>query len=68
MPHSRHHRRTVLSMGVAAAGAALLPHGALAAGGPTITSKDGTFARVKAAKTLAFGSSNDQPNFGSWVA
>ena len=62
MPLSHHRRRDVLSMTVAAAGAALLPAGAAtAATGPTITSKDGSFARVLAAKTLAFGTSNDQP-------
>lgn len=54
-------RRGVLSLTAAAAGSLLLPRGAFAAGGPTITSTDGTFARIKAAKTLAFGTSNDQP-------
>lgn len=61
MSHYRLPRRAVLSGTAAAAGAALLPQGARAAAGPTITAKDGSFARVKAAKTLAFGSSNDQP-------
>jgi polar amino acid transport system substrate-binding protein len=50
----------VLAAAAATAGAALLPRGALAAG-PTITAKDGSFARVKKAGTLAFGTSNDQP-------
>lgn len=60
MLRSHHGRRAVLAMATAAAGAALLPRGALAAG-PTITAKDDSFKRVKAAKTLAFGTSNDQP-------
>ncbi len=61
MLRSHHRRRAVLAMAAATAGAALLPRGAFAAGGPTITAKDDSFARVKAAKTLAFGTSNDQP-------
>lgn len=34
---------------------------ALAADGPTITAKDGSFDRVKKAGTVVFGTSNDQP-------
>ena len=60
MLHSHYRRRTVL-VTTAAAGAALLPHGVFAADGPAITAQDDTFKRVKAAGTLAFGTSNDQP-------
>lgn len=60
MLRSHHGRRAVLAMATAAAGAALLPRDAFAAG-PTITAKDDSFKRVQAAKTLAFGTSNDQP-------
>lgn len=61
MLHSHHRRRAVLAMTAAAAGTALLPRGAFAADGPMITAKDDSFKRVKAAGSLAFGTSNDQP-------
>lgn len=55
-------RRSFL-VGVGAAAATLaLPRGASAAeSGPKLTAKDGSFQRIRAAKKLVFGSSNDQP-------
>ena len=53
-------RRSVL---MAAAGAASVAFASRASAltAPSITSSDGSFNRVKAAKTLTFGTSNDQP-------
>lgn len=55
-------RRGALGLAGGAAAVALgsgLP--AFAADGPTITSTDGTFDKIKSAGTLTFGTSNDQP-------
>lgn len=53
-------RRHFLALaGIAASSLAL--KGALAAGTPTITSKDGSFDRIKSANLLTFGTSNDEP-------
>jgi polar amino acid transport system substrate-binding protein len=57
----RFSRRDALKMAAAAGGSVLLQRHALAAAGPTITSADGTFDRIKAANSIRFGTSNDQP-------